>query len=149
MLGFYPNKWAVREEAMKLNKTLFIFFFLALFVLQPTQVNAQKTPFNNGLSANFQVSDEWPAKVKVLMYEFTPDGFPTNNLCYQGNTVYGCIEPNDDSGSVYPPVSQYVTFPDGGSNPILVDMEHYYLYNVLPREMDVKTYPLQQPHCRH
>jgi peptidoglycan hydrolase-like amidase len=126
---------------MKLNKTLFIFFFLALFVFQQTQVDAQKSPYKDSLSSNFQTIDEWPEKVKVLMYEFNPEtGAPTNNLCYYGSTVLGCVEPND-SGLVYPPVNQYVTFPHGGSNPILVDMEHYYLYNVLPREMDVKTYP--------
>ena len=107
---------------MKYKRALFIFFFLVLFLLQQTQVDAQRPSTRDSLSSNFQTS-EWPVKVLVFMKEFTPDGEPTDNPCFQGSIIFGCVEPN--SGLVYPPSSQYITFPQGGSNPMLVDMEHY------------------------
>jgi hypothetical protein len=123
---------------MKHKKTLLVFFFLVLFLLQQAQVDAKGLPNVEGLLNTSYQASGLPSTVLVFMKEFTPDGEPTNNLCFQGSIILGCVETN--SGLTYPPSSQYITFPQGGSNPMLVDIEHYYLYNVLPREMDVKTY---------
>jgi len=93
------------------------------------------------LSSNhFPHSVGLPTKVLVYMYEFTDDGKPTDFLCGQFSFQLGCVESFSDFS--YPPDSPYVTFPYGGVNPILVDVENYYLKNVLPREMNVaENYP--------
>jgi peptidoglycan hydrolase-like amidase len=59
--------------------------------------------------------------------------------CYQGDdATTGCVEYGSDF--TYPPSDPYITFANSGFvNPLSVDIEHYYLKNVIPREMDVVT----------
>ncbi|MEN9640491.1 MAG: Stage sporulation protein, partial [Bacteroidota bacterium] len=126
---------------MKHKKTLFIVFFLVLFVFQQTRVNAEVLPDMGNLFSNQSPqASGLPDKVLVYMYQFTVDGEPTTFPCLDEDTTLGCVE--SFSNLTYPPDSPYVTFPSGGVNPILVDVENYYLKNVLPREMNVaENYP--------
>lgn len=124
------------------KKTLLIVFFLSLFIFQQTQVSAKFFPGMGNLSSNpYPMNTGLPTTVLVYMYEFDPiTGDPTFNLCDDDSAKLGCVETG--SNFTYPPDSPYVTFPYGGVNPISVDIENYYLKNVLPREMNVaENYP--------
>lgn len=126
---------------MKHKKYLFTTFFLLLFVFQQTQAYAKISP-NMGDLFSYQSpqASGLPDKVLVYMYQFTEGGDPTSDRCRDQDTTLGCVE--SFSNFTYPPDSPYVTFPYGGVNPILVDVENYYLKNVLPREMNVaENYP--------
>lgn len=126
---------------MKHKKALLFLFLTILLVFQQVEVDAKALNNTEKLSPNKSAQvDGLPTTVLIYMKEFDVNGGPTNNLCYLGDTTLGCVEPG--SGLTYPPSNQYVTFESGQVNPIRVDIENYYLQNVLPREMNVKEiYP--------
>lgn len=127
---------------MKHKKVLLILSFCILFIFQQLRADAKVLPeIGNPSPIESHLASGLPSTVLVFMKEFDLNGGPTDNPCFQGDTSDGCVQPG--AGLAYPPSSPYVTFEYAGyKNPIRVDVEHYYLHNVLPREMDVaKNYP--------
>jgi len=126
---------------MKRSKTLLFFLtFTLLFFQQQLQqeANAQNLPNADNLSFNQSPQNSGlPATVVVYMLKLNGLGQSLGDYCYQGDPASThCVEVGN-----YPPSDPYITYAKPGYiNPLRVDVEHYYLYNVLPREMDVATY---------
>ena len=131
---------------MKRSKTLlfFVIFILLFFQQQQQQeANAQNLPSVGNLSSNQSPQNSGlPDTVVVYMMKLNANGAILNGeFCNHGDDAdTGCVE--YESGLLYPPpFDQYVTPKVSGTeNPLEVNVDHYYLYNVLPREMDVATY---------
>ena len=77
------------------------------------------------------------------MYRLKENGseWGPNSICTLGDPNYGCSIQMDDGTLIPypPPATEYIRpyYDDGRVNPLKVDVDHYYLQNVLPREMDV------------
>jgi hypothetical protein len=158
MFDSCTNKRKVKDKKMKRTKTLFFLFVFALsFFQQRQEVNAQGLPSVDNLSSNHSPQASGLASTVVVYMRHIDDngvivgGEGPDSYCHQGegeNT--GCVE--QGSGLTYPPEDpSYITYvkchPDHPNdpaycdqNPLRFDIDHYYLYNVLPREMDVATY---------
>jgi len=127
---------------MKRSKILLFFLtFTLLFFQQQLQqeANAQNLPSGDLSSDQSRQNSGLPTTVVVYMMKLHDDGslISDTDFCYQGDgAATHCVEVG-----TYPPSDPYITYAKPGYiNPLRVDVEHYYLYNVLPREMDVATY---------
>jgi hypothetical protein len=154
MVDSCSKKRKVRSKTMKRTKILFLLFIFALSIFQQRQeVNAQNLPSADNSSSNHSPQASGLAStVIVYMRHINNDGVivgtGTSSYCaYKDGEDTGCVE--QGSGLIYPPVNQYITFfvecqeghPNDpnycSNNPIKVDIENYYLKNVLPREINV------------
>lgn len=118
---------------MTMNRSKILLFFLIftlLFFQQQLQqeANAQNLPIADNFSINQAPQNS--GKLNGL-------GQSLGDYCYQGDPASThCVEVG-----TYPPLDPSITYAKSGYiNPLRVDVENYYLYNVLPREMDVATY---------
>lgn len=126
-----------------LKVPLFFLIFTLLFFHQQLQqgAGAQKLPRADKLSSNQSLQNSGlPTTVVIYMMKLNGLGQSLGDFCYLGDGAdTGCVE--EGSNFTYPPVDPNITYAKPGFiNPLRVDVEHYYLYNVLPREMDVATY---------
>jgi len=137
---------------MKRSKVLLFFLiFTLLFFQQQLQqeAGAQNLPSADNPSFNQSPQNTGlPATVIVYMLKLNGLGESLGIPCNQGDGAdTGCVE--EGSGFTYPPTDpSYITYvkcpqdhPNDPNycdkNPLRFDVEHYYLYNVLPREMNV------------
>jgi len=137
---------------MKRSKVLLFFLiFTLLFFQQQLQqeAGAQNLPSADNPSFNQSPQNTGlPATVIVYMLNLDGSGESLGIPCNQGDGAdTGCVE--EGSGFTYPPTDpSYITYvkcpqdhPNDPNycdkNPLRFDVEHYYLYNVLPREMNV------------
>lgn len=135
MSYFCSGNKAVKANNMKYKKILLIVFLLTLFVFQQAQASA-KAPFVKNLSqVNLAplslVSYQY---LRINMYHLVnPGGAIADNPPVRCWTI-GYIDPAFGCGTGDPQDSQIA------HNPLLnLDVEQYYLKDVLPREMDVHT----------
>jgi hypothetical protein len=143
MFDFHPNIWQIRDKTMRRSKTLFFFFIFTLLFFQQQllqqEANAQNLPSVDNLSSNQSPQNSGlPDTVVVYMMKLDANGAILNgDFCNHGDgAITGCVEAG--SGLYPPPFDQYVTPKVSGTeNPLEVNVDHYYLYNVLPREMNV------------
>jgi len=136
---------------MKRSK-VFLFFLIFILLFSQQQLlqgaNAQKLLSVDNLSSNQSPQNSGlPTTVIVYMLKVNEKGEKLGDYEYcRGGDDYltGCVEEGSDA---YPPEAPGITYdvicPDPGDpnschkNPMRVDVEGYYLYNVLPREMNV------------
>lgn len=121
----------------------FLLFFVLLFFQQQMRHGASAQNFGNTGNLSVNQSPQYntlPSTVVVYMLKLDDNGKSLGVLCYEGDLNFGCAEYG--SGDPYPPDSPYVTpkNPETPGNPLVIDVENYYLKNILPHEMDVATY---------
>ena len=142
MFDFCSDQRKVRNKTVKNITTLFLLIILALsFFSQLQEVNAQDLSSTESLSSNPSLQTSGlPETVVVYMMHLDDNGFSLGRYCYQGDgEETGCVE--EESGLTYPPSDPSITYAKPGFvNPLRINIENYYLKNVLPREMDVATY---------
>ncbi len=112
---------------MNRKKTLFVIFFLSLFVFQQVLANVDVLAKNSSNRVNLHQGAGLPSQISVTMYhldlEFGGEIKQPPTLCEWLERADGCGE----AGTQYP-------YPNSIA---VVDVENDYLLDVLPREMSV------------
>lgn len=116
------------------KKILLIVLFLSLFMFRQARVSASfRADEEEARKVDSIRASELPQQVFITVAHLDDNSYPIYvggqiEKCTYYDTAYGCSE---EGGVGYP-------YTD---NPRYFDVENEYLPNVLPREMDVKSYP--------